>query len=40
MLDADMREMRHRLGLRKWCQIYAGEMEQARILVEVLRRQN
>jgi hypothetical protein len=28
------------IGLRKWCQLYAGEMDQARILVEVLRRQN
>jgi hypothetical protein len=33
-------QLRHRIGLRKWCQLYAGEMDQARILVEVLRRQN
>jgi hypothetical protein len=33
-------QLRHRIGLRKWCQLYAGAMDQARILVEVLRRQN
>jgi hypothetical protein len=35
-----VKQLRHRIGLRKWCQLYAGEMDQARILVEVLRRQN
>jgi hypothetical protein len=38
--EKDVRRLRDRLGLRKWCQLYAGEMAQARILVEVLRRQN
>jgi hypothetical protein len=38
--EKDVRQLRDRLGLRRWCQLYAGEMEQARILVEVLRRQN
>ena len=38
--EKDVRQLRDRLGLRGWCQLYAGEMEQARILVEVLRRQN
>ena len=28
------------IGLSRWCRRYAGEREQARILVEVLRRQN
>jgi hypothetical protein len=35
-----VQQLRDRFGLRNWCQLYAGEMEQARILVEVLRRQN
>jgi hypothetical protein len=34
-----IKQIRDRLGLRKWCELYAGEMAQARILVEVLRRQ-
>jgi hypothetical protein len=38
--EKDLRQLRDRLGLHGWCQLYAGEMEQARILVEVLRRQN
>jgi hypothetical protein len=38
--EKDVRQLRDRLGLRRWCQLYAGQMEQARILVEVLRRQN
>jgi hypothetical protein len=38
--EKDVKRLRHRLGLRKWCQLYAGEMAQARILIEALRRQN
>ena len=38
--EQDVRRLRDRLGLRKWCQLYAGEMARARILVEALRRQN
>jgi hypothetical protein len=38
--EKDIKQLRDRLGLRRWCQLYAGEMEQARILIEVLRRQN
>jgi hypothetical protein len=38
--EKDIKQLRDRFGLRRWCQLYAGEMEQARILVEVLRRQN
>jgi len=37
--EKEVRRLRDRLGLRKWCQRYAGEMAQARILVEALRRQ-
>ena len=36
----DVKRLRARLGLSRWCKRYAGEMEQARILVQVLRRQN
>jgi hypothetical protein len=32
--------VRGRLGLSRWCKRYAGQMEQARILVQVLRRRN
>ena len=35
-----VRRLRNRLGLRRWCKRYAGKMQQARILVQVLRRQN
>jgi len=38
--EKNVKRLRDRLGLRKWCQRYAGEMAQARILVEALRRQN
>ena len=38
--EKDVKRLRDRLRLRKWCQRYAGEMAQARILVEALRRQN
>jgi hypothetical protein len=38
--EKDINRLRDRLGLRKWCQRYAGEMAQARILVEALRRKN
>jgi hypothetical protein len=37
--EKDVKRLRDRLGRRKWCQRYAGEMAQARILVEALRRQ-
>jgi hypothetical protein len=36
--EKDIMRLRDRLGLRKWCQRYIGEMAQARILVEALRR--
>jgi hypothetical protein len=36
--EKDVKRLRDRLGLRKWCQRYADEMAQARILVEALRR--
>src|SRR5215470_9014198 len=35
-----IKRLRVRLGLSSWCKRYAGQMEQARILVQVLRRQN
>ncbi|SRR6266446_1720536 len=35
-----VKQLRVRLGFRKWCQRYTDEMAQARILVEVLRKQN
>ena len=38
--EKNVKRLRDRLGLRKWCQRYADEMAQARILVEALRRQN
>jgi hypothetical protein len=38
--EKDVEHIRYRLGLSKWCRLYAGEMAQARILVQVLRRQN
>jgi hypothetical protein len=38
--EKDVERVRYRLGLSKWCMLYAGEMAQARILVQVLRRQN
>ena len=38
--EKDGKRLRDRLGLSKWCQLYAGEMARARILVEALRRQN
>jgi hypothetical protein len=38
--EKDVKRLRDRLGLSRWCKRYAGEMEQARILVQVLRRQN
>jgi hypothetical protein len=37
--EKEVKRLRDRLGLSRWCRLYAGEMEQARILVEVLRRQ-
>jgi hypothetical protein len=38
--EKDVTRLRHRLGLSRWCKRFAGEMEQARIFVQVLRRQN
>jgi hypothetical protein len=38
--EKDVKRLRDRLGLSRWCKRYAGKMEQARILVQVLRRQN
>jgi hypothetical protein len=38
--EKDIKQLRVRLGLNTWCKRYAGQMEQARILVQVLRRQN
>ena len=38
--EKEVKSLRDRLGLSRWCRLYAGKMEQARILVEVLRRQN
>jgi hypothetical protein len=38
--EKDIKRLRARLGLSRWCKRYAGQMEQARILVQVLRRQN
>src|SRR5262249_8594925 len=38
--EKDIKRLRVRLGLSRWCKRYAGKMEQARILVQVLRRQN
>jgi hypothetical protein len=38
--EKDIKRLRIRLGLNSWCKRYAGQMEQARILVQVLRRQN
>jgi hypothetical protein len=38
--EKDIKRLRVRLGPSRWCKRYAGQMEQARILVQVLRRQN
>jgi hypothetical protein len=38
--EKDIKRLRVRLGLSNWCKRYAGQMEQARILVQVLRRRN
>jgi hypothetical protein len=38
--EKDIKRLRVRLGRSRWCKRYAGQMEQARILVQVLRRQN
>jgi hypothetical protein len=38
--EKDIKWLRVRLGLRSWCKRYAGQMEQADILVRVLRRQD
>jgi hypothetical protein len=36
--EKDIKRLRARLGLSRWCKRYAAVMEQARILVQVLRR--
>ena len=38
--EKDVKRLRGRVVLNGWCRRYAGKMEQARILVQVLRRQN
>jgi hypothetical protein len=38
--EKEVKRLRDRLGLSRWCKRYAGKMEQARILVQVLRRRN
>jgi hypothetical protein len=38
--EKDIKLLRVRLGLSRWCKRFAGQMEQARILVQVLRKQN
>jgi hypothetical protein len=38
--EKHVKRLRERLGLRQWCQLYAGEMDRARILVHALRKQN
>jgi hypothetical protein len=38
--EKDVKRLRVRLGLSRWCKRYAGVTEQARILVQVLRKQN
>src|SRR6266403_5982622 len=38
--EKNIKRLRVRLGLSRWCKRYAGQMEQARILVRVLRTQN
>src|SRR5262249_36036025 len=38
--EKDIKRLRVRLGLSGWCKRYAGQMEQVRILVQALRRQN
>jgi hypothetical protein len=38
--EKDVKRLRDPVGLNGWCRRYAGKMEQARILVQVLRRKN
>jgi hypothetical protein len=38
--EKDVKRLRVSLGLSRWCKRYASVMEQARILVQVLRKQN
>jgi hypothetical protein len=38
--EKEVRALRNRVGHERWCKRYTGLMEQARILVQVLRRQN
>ena len=38
--EKEVKRLRNRVGHKRWCQRYTGLMEQARILVQVLRRQN
>ena len=36
----EVKRLQNRFGHKRWCQRYTGLMEQARLLVQVLRRQN
>jgi hypothetical protein len=38
--EKDVKRLRVRLGLSRWCKRYASVMEQARILVQVLRKRS
>ena len=38
--EKEVKRLRNRVGHKRWCQRYTGLMEQARILVQVRRRQN
>lgn len=38
--EKEINQLRNRVGLRRWCRLYAGKMEQARILAQVLRRKS
>jgi hypothetical protein len=38
--EKDVKRLRVSLGRSRWCKRYASVMEQARILVQVLRKQN
>ena len=38
--EKEVKQLRNRVGLTRWCRRYAGKMEQARIQVQVLRGKN
>ena len=38
--EKEVKQLRDRVGLTRWCRRYAAKMEQARILVQVLRQKN